>query len=76
MHGFGQMTWPDGRQYEGEFYNDVKQGQGTFQWADGRIYSGQWFKGKQHGQGVITSQQNGDPRMGLWQEGKRVKWLS
>ena len=70
------MTWPDGRQYEGEFVNDVKQGQGTFQWADGRIYTGQWLNGKQNGTGAISSQTDGNPRMGYWENGKRVKWLT
>jgi len=46
MHGYGHLVWPNGRQYEGEFVNDVKQGQGTFQWADGQIYTGQWLNGK------------------------------
>ena len=74
MHGFGHLIWPNGRQYEGEFVNDVKQGEGTFQWADGQIYTGQWLNGKQHGKGVLTSL-DGIPRVGLWENGKRLTWL-
>ena len=52
----------------------MKQGQGTFQWADGQIYTGQWLNGKQHGKGVLTSL-DGIPRMGVWENGKRLYWI-
>jgi len=32
MHGKGIFTWPDGRVYEGDYYDDKKQGQGVFIW--------------------------------------------
>jgi hypothetical protein len=49
MHGYGRLVWPNGRSYEGEFENDVKNGKGTYQWADGQVYTGEWLNGKQHG---------------------------
>ena len=76
MHGYGQLVWPDGRQYEGDFVNDVKEGQGTFQWPDGKIYTGQWLNGKQHGTGVLTNHKDGVPSMGIWEKGKRVRELT
>jgi hypothetical protein len=26
MHGKGQFTWPDGRQYDGDYFEDKKHG--------------------------------------------------
>ena len=36
----------DGRKYDGEYYNDKKNGIGVYTWADGRIYEGGWRQGK------------------------------
>ena len=36
MHGRGLLIWADGKQYEGEFQDDKRHGQGTFKWTDGR----------------------------------------
>lgn len=46
MHGQGIFTWADGRMYQGEYYDDKKQGYGVFTWPDGRKYEGQWLNGK------------------------------
>ena len=46
MDGFGVMTWPDGRKYEGEYLNDKKNGYGIFIWKDGKEYRGYWKNGK------------------------------
>ena len=43
---------------------------------DGRIYTGQWLNNKQHGRGVITDHSDGVPRMGLWENGKRIQWIT
>jgi hypothetical protein len=51
MHGSGVFTWPDGRKYDGEYYDDMKSGKGIFYWPDGRKYNGEWKNGKQHGVG-------------------------
>lgn len=49
MHGRGLLKWADGKQYEGFFVNDKRQGVGVFKWKDGRVYDGEWLDGKQHG---------------------------
>jgi hypothetical protein len=41
--------------YEGEFFNDKREGKGHFIWADGRQYIGDWKAGKQHGVGEYIS---------------------
>jgi len=28
-NGAGKMVWPDGRVYNGNFYNDLREGKGT-----------------------------------------------
>lgn len=55
MSGKGVMTWPDGKRYEGTFFEDKKHGIGEFHWPNGNIYSGGWQYGKMHGQGTITN---------------------
>ena len=53
MHGYGVLTWPDGKFYKGNYQNDKKNGFGEFYWTDGSIYKGLWRDGKQHGKGVL-----------------------
>ena len=75
MHGKGVFTWADGRKYEGEYYDDKKQGHGIFHWPDGRQYDGYWMSGKQQGVGIYFNAKK-EVRFGRWDNGKRVKWIS
>jgi hypothetical protein len=34
MHGRGVFLWKDGRKYEGEYFNDLKHGEGIFTWPE------------------------------------------
>ena len=74
MHGKGKLSWADGKTYEGDYRDDKKEGFGTFIWADGRKYVGGWRDGKQHGNGEYIA--NGASQKGVWEDGKRTKWLS
>ena len=65
--------WSDGRRYEGEFKNGIKDGEGTFEWPNGKKYIGTWKNNKQHGKGEITLPK-GSSKKGEWVNGKRVKW--
>jgi hypothetical protein len=38
----GKETYPSGDIYQGEWLNDLKDGQGVLQYADGHIYDGTW----------------------------------
>ena len=76
MHGEGTFTWPDGRTYAGQFVNDRKEGHGVFTWSDGRTYEGGWKDGKQHGEGIYKSKGKGTARKGVWENGKRTRWLN
>jgi hypothetical protein len=44
--------------------------------ADGRKYRGFWQHGKQHGEGEFSNNSEMTWRKGLWENGKRVRWLS
>ena len=39
----------DGRTYEGQYIQDMKEGYGVFKWPDGWKYEGFWKQGKQQG---------------------------
>ena len=46
MHGGGIQTWPDGREYVGEWRNGKMHGGGTLTWPDGKKYVGEWKEGE------------------------------
>jgi len=46
MHGYGELTWPDGKRYKGEYFEDKKHGLGCFFWPNGSKYDGYWMNGK------------------------------
>ena len=75
MNGYGVFTWPDGRKYEGNYKNDNQDGYGTFTWSDGKQYKGHWVNGKQHGEGEIFSPSQNIWQKGIWDNGKRIKWI-
>lgn len=76
MDGYGVFYWPDGRIYEGDYLNDKKHGKGLFKWSDGREYNGYWKNGKQHGEGLFFSPEEEKWKKGIWNEGKRVRWIT
>jgi hypothetical protein len=39
------MIWNDGRTYDGDWKNDMYDGEGSMTWPDGRIYVGHWDNG-------------------------------
>lgn len=38
----GKMTYPDGGVYQGDWFNNKRQGYGTMRYANGQIYEGNW----------------------------------
>jgi len=68
--GFGVLTWPDGRRYEGEFKNGMFDGHACMTWPDGRSYTGQYQANKKHGVGVF-SWPDGRRYSGHWHQGRR-----
>lgn len=68
-YGVGQMIYPDGSRYEGDWKNDLKQGFGAYYYPNGDIYEGAWFKGKRHGLGTYFYAETQTKFMGTWVEG-------
>ena len=68
MHGKGQLTFNDGKVYEGEFKNNNREGYGKFIFNGGRSYEGMWADGKQHGEGKLISI-DGTETKGTWRYG-------
>ncbi len=79
LHGVGAYKWSDGKMYKGQYQNDKKEGFGVYHLSDGRRYEGWWRNGKQHGLGIMYNQRptmdEPKSKRGLWEEGKRIKWL-
>ena len=46
--------WSDGKEYDGDWKDDKKEGYGVFKWPDGRIYEGGYKNDRKHGFGVFT----------------------
>jgi hypothetical protein len=79
MHGSGKFNWPDGRVYEGAYFEDKKHGHGVFVWPDGKKYIGNWKDGRQDGIGFFTPPRdstNTQARKGEWKDGRRVRWVN
>ena len=75
MDGHGKFEWPDGRIYIGEYKEDKKDGEGEYEWPDGRKYKGSWKDGKQHGEGLFYIADKKIWKKGIWNNGKRIKWI-
>jgi hypothetical protein len=39
----------DGSTYDGDWYNDMRQGHGAFMRPDGYNYKGDWYEDQMHG---------------------------
>lgn len=74
MHGRGLFGWPDKKKYVGQYKNDKKHGYGYFFWPEGKKYEGMWEDGKQHGYGIFSSHKSS--KMGIWNMGKKIKWIN
>ena len=67
--GKGIMKYKNsGRVYEGEFYLDLRHGNGFEQYPNGNTYLGGFAKGKAHGNGIYKWA-NGEIYDGEWQNG-------
>jgi len=69
--GQGTMTWENGDQYKGDFFNGNRHGHGTLTFADGSEYVGEWECNQQHGIGT-RRWNNGDIYTGQYSKGKRT----
>lgn len=44
-----------GEEYQGNYINGKRNGNGTMKWPNGNTYIGDWLNGKPHGNGIFTS---------------------
>lgn len=51
MHGLGKLTWPDGREFEGEFKYGLKNGSGKMKYSDKSEFHGHFENGLKSGKG-------------------------
>ena len=54
--------------YEGEYYNDMKQGNGVFRWASGNVYVGMYKNDERDGHGEMIWT-DGSKYIGEWKNG-------
>ena len=54
-NGKGTWYYDDGKiRYEGNWVNDMRDGNGKYYYEDGSHYDGDWQESRKHGQGVMT----------------------
>jgi hypothetical protein len=51
--GLGEMTYPDGSTYVGEFLHGYYHGKGTLKYNSEAIYTGEFVNGKRQGKGIL-----------------------
>lgn len=54
MHGKGTYVFSNGNKYEGEWFEDLKNGYGVLYYLNGERYEGFWENDKAHGKGTLT----------------------
>jgi len=70
LNGYHVKVLDDGSRYEGEWKDNMKNGQGTFTASDGEKYVGEWKDNYRHGQGTATSS-DGSSYTGEYKMGSR-----
>lgn len=68
--GQGKLAYLNNDVYQGEFFQDKRNGVGTFRSAGGGYYEGSWKEGLAHGTGNMYYA-NGEVYIGNWQMGMK-----
>ena len=68
--GKGRYVWANGDVYEGEWKNDMPDGEGLLTLKDGSRYRGQFVKGKEEGKGVLVDK-DGIRYEGFFKQGRK-----
>jgi len=50
----GIQQYANGDKYEGEWYDNKKNGKGVFYYANGDVYEAEWKNGKPEGKGNLS----------------------
>ena len=67
FHGTGELHYPDGSIYKGEFDRGERSGSGTYTQPGGVSYEGQWMHDLKDGRGKMEYE-NGDVYEGTWMQ--------
>jgi len=70
MHGQGEMYWPDGQSYTGQFSHNLMEGEGVMRYNNGASYEGGMKGGLRDGKGTFTDK-SGASYEGEWEMGVR-----
>lgn len=68
--GYGEMKFPNGDIYQGEWSENTMQGTGSYTYRNGDIYSGSWALGKKSGEGTYFYKADSSVIKGTWVEGE------
>lgn len=63
------MYYTDGSVYEGEWYNDQRNGKGVLKLANGNRYEGMWEGDQKNGPGKFLYMDKGQVYTGNWKDG-------
>lgn len=74
-HGKGKITFSSNdscnrKYYDGDWFNDIRQGNGVMFWNSGNWYKGSWVNGLRHGKGE-SNFANGNKFIGIFSEDER-----
>ncbi|MDR0531380.1 MAG: hypothetical protein LBG83_04870 [Oscillospiraceae bacterium] len=70
LNGYADITYEDGRRYEGFFVDDDRHGWGKLIDSAGNlVYAGQWKNGRRHGRGSVTFSDK-STYVGQWKKGR------
>lgn len=70
--GRGEITWPNGDYYSGEFQQGMMHGEGKLVYANGDWYEGAFRYGEKHGKGNWHSNSDGTHYSGEWDNGQLI----
>ena len=76
IEGKGVLIWPDKKKYEGDFKDNKKDGYGTLTDTNGKKYRGEWKDDIRHGKGEKYFPEENIWKTGIWENGKRIKWIN
>jgi len=58
--------------YDGDWYNNIRQGFGTRHYSSGNVYEGMWYKNQRHGFGTMHWYDRNQSYTGSWEDGVQV----
>ena len=70
MHGIGIFSWDDDTKYNGEYRNNVREGNGVYSFG-ANLYDGHWINNMPHGEGTLLN--DGLRIVGVFRYGKMVE---